>query len=145
MLLSLVSCGGFNKTYEMEGLTIDLPITYVDASSIIPAELKEEVDATAYFSPVDGVFISVAKDPAEEGADYDFSETELEEGSELIDVNGHTAMKMSADAEGFSIKGILMAIEEDGNVWIVSAYWLDDADGSKEEKVIEYLSTVEVE
>jgi hypothetical protein len=38
-----------------------------------------------------------------------------------------------------------MAIQHDESVWIISAIWLDDGDDTKEAKVIEYLSTIEIQ
>lgn len=145
LTFTLTSCVDFNRSVELEGLTMDLPITFIDFGSMIPEDIVGEVDATVYASVVDGILISVAKDPAEEGEDYDFSDTELSEGDSLIDINGHTAMRSEISEGDINLKGLLMAIEQDESVWIIAAFWIDDGDDTKEAKVIEYLSTIEIQ
>ena len=155
MLLSLVSCGGITKTYEREGFSIELPITFIDAGDIAQEFLESTGTAydgryTAYTSVIDGItIIAATADPYEEGDLYDFAEKTAESfGTDPYDifyVDGNPAFECYQDMSVTQMKAIMVCHEVNGEIWIVTAFCQPDKFDAKRETMITYLESVEIE
>lgn len=154
MLFSLVSCGGFTKTYESDGFSIELPITFIDAGDIAH-ELLESTGTsydgryTAYTSVIEGItIIAATADPYEDGDLYDFAEMTAESfGTDPYDIfyiNGNPAFECYQDMSVTQMQAIIVCHEVDGEIWVVTAFCDPAKYDDKKETMITYLESVEI-
>ncbi len=155
MMLSLVSCGA--KTQEVGGLSIDLPMSYVDAADILEKIIGEnafdtvDMEMRPYVSLVDGMAVVVAHQKGDGSAfdDYkpeDFDGYEYEDYDfKLLEVNGQLAYEFSEDLDGQRIKCLSVFYGDDVDSYMVLFVCNEDEYESKKDKMVEYASTVVID